>query len=161
MRERVAVSGCQHWAETRSRRTSAVWQPNSTGRFQATSSADWLAGPDPLRPFAVAAWPTAVRREGAADECRLSGGPILRILGPVSRCWCRPAKDPKRLVHYRELDALARSPQSKKRSPEPSEPLSIQMSCTTAMMFPSLSLNQAAFAPPAVMTPLICWPGMS
>jgi hypothetical protein len=34
---------------TRHRRTTAVWQPNSTGRFPAMSSADWLAGPDPLR----------------------------------------------------------------------------------------------------------------
>ena len=36
------------WVGSRSRRTSAVWQPNSTGRFRATSSGDWLAGPDPL-----------------------------------------------------------------------------------------------------------------
>jgi len=39
----------QQWVETRSRRTSGVWQSNSTGRFRATSSADWLAGPDPLQ----------------------------------------------------------------------------------------------------------------
>lgn len=47
---------------TRSRRTSAVGQPSSTGRLRVTSSADWLAGPDPLLTFASTSWPSALQR---------------------------------------------------------------------------------------------------
>jgi hypothetical protein len=43
----LSISAVGYWVGTRYRRTSAVWQPNLIGSFRATSSGDWLAGPDP------------------------------------------------------------------------------------------------------------------
>ena len=61
------------WVGTRHRRTSAVWQPNLTGSFRATSSGDWLAGPDLKPSLAVPRWPTAMqRKEPVASACFLA-----------------------------------------------------------------------------------------
>jgi len=57
---------------TRSRRTSALRQPNSTGRFRATNSADWLAGPDPLGAlgrFGPSVGNATVNRPSACAAC--------------------------------------------------------------------------------------------
>ena len=61
-RRRVHARGCRRWVDSPSRRTSAVQQPNSAGRFRATSSGDWLAGPDPLLSLAAPVLGAAVQR---------------------------------------------------------------------------------------------------
>jgi hypothetical protein len=50
---RSQVSQCPFRVGTRSRRRSALRRPNSTGRFRAASSADWLAGSDPKPPVSL------------------------------------------------------------------------------------------------------------
>ena len=73
------------WVGTRCRRTSAVWQPNSTGRFLATSSGDCLAGPGQKPPLRRCSWLAKCGRSSGGTRVRVFLGSAVATLNLCGR----------------------------------------------------------------------------